>query len=93
MTTRDFSSTGNAATAGAIALGVESPDPSIAGQSRREAAMLALGRRAVASPDVAVLMHDAASLIAETLGAEFFGVARTLPDGISLSQCVSSTGR
>ncbi|HUT93385.1 MAG TPA: PAS domain S-box protein [Thermoguttaceae bacterium] len=47
----------------------------------RQQAVVAIGRRAIALPDLSILMQDAASLIAEALGVEFSGVAELTPDG------------
>jgi len=52
---------------------------------RRQHAVVAMGRRAIAQPETAVLLTDAAGLIAEMLDAECFAVARTSPDGTALS--------
>jgi len=60
-------------------------DAAAAGDRRdphsRQQAVVAIGRRAVAAPDLSILMQDAASLIAEALDAEFSGVAELTPDG------------
>lgn len=48
--------------------------------SRAQGAVLALGRRAIASPDPDVLIHDAARLIAEIAGTEFALIARCEDD-------------
>ncbi|HEV3418263.1 MAG TPA: PAS domain S-box protein [Pirellulales bacterium] len=62
--------------AGARFVGTAPPAPLAADSSyRRQAALVALGRRAVAPPDVALLVQDAAALIAETLGADHYGAA------------------
>jgi len=50
-------------------------------QRRRQEALVALGRRAIAPPDVTLLIQDAATLIAETLDVEHFGVAELQDDG------------
>ncbi len=47
----------------------------------RQSALVALGRRAVAASDTLLLMQDAASLVAETLDADFSSVAELLPEG------------
>lgn len=47
----------------------------------RQQAVVAMGRRAIAPPDLSILMRDAASLIAEMLGAEHSCVAELAPDG------------
>ncbi len=54
--------------------------PSPSGPFDRQQAVLAIGRRAIAPPDLSVLMQDAASLIAETLDAEYRGVAQLALD-------------
>jgi PAS domain S-box-containing protein len=48
---------------------------------KRQKVLVALGRRAIAAPDVSILMQDAASLIAETLHTEYSGSAELTPDG------------
>jgi PAS domain-containing protein len=50
----------------------------------RQKALVALGRRAIAPPDLSVLMQDAAALLAEMLDAEYCGVAEPSADGQSL---------
>jgi len=47
-------------------------------------AVVALGRRAIAPPDLKILMQDASTLIAEMLEAEHSAFARLSPDGASL---------
>jgi PAS domain S-box-containing protein len=49
-------------------------------QRRRQEALVALGRRAIAPPDVTLLVQDAAALIAETLDVEQYGVAELQDD-------------
>lgn len=44
-------------------------------------AVVAMGRRAIASPEVSVLVQDAAALLAEMLEADGSGVAEISPDG------------
>ena len=51
---------------------------------RRQKALTALGRRAIAPPAAAIFVEDAAALIAETLEADRYGIAELLPDGKSL---------
>ncbi len=43
---------------------------------KRQQALVAMGRRAVAPPELTVLLHDAAALAAETLDADYFSVAQ-----------------
>jgi PAS domain-containing protein len=50
----------------------------------RQKAVVALGRRALAPPDLLVLVQDAAALLAEMLDAECCGVAEPSADGQSL---------
>lgn len=52
----------------------------------RQQAMVAMGRRALASPDLSILLEDAARLIAETLGTEHYVVAELSPDGSKIHQ-------
>ncbi|HEV2971200.1 MAG TPA: PAS domain S-box protein [Pirellulales bacterium] len=59
---------------------------------RRQAALVALGRRAVAPPNVALLVHDAAALIAETLGADRYGAAELDFAGTGLILRLAATG-
>lgn len=47
----------------------------------RQQAVVAMGRRAVAAPDLGILMQDAATLIADLLGAEHSCVAELASDG------------
>lgn len=63
-----------------VAAAALSPD---AGRNRLKCqeAVVALGRRAVASPASTVLLQDAAALIAEMLELEHSGVAEVAPDG------------
>ena len=50
----------------------------------RQKAIVVMGRRAIAPPDLAILMQDAAALMAEVLGTEHSLVAELSPDGQSL---------
>ncbi len=52
--------------------------------AKRQEAIVALGRRAVAPPTLPILLHDAAALLAEMFDAEYSGVAEALPDGKTL---------
>ncbi|OHB84328.1 MAG: hypothetical protein A2V98_23790 [Planctomycetes bacterium RBG_16_64_12] len=45
----------------------------------RQQAVVAMGRRAIAAPELSILMRDAASLIAEALGAEYGCTAEVVP--------------
>lgn len=58
----------------------------------RQQAVVAIGRRAVAAPDLSILMQDAASLIAEALGAEFSGVAELTSDGSRIIHTLRRNG-
>ena len=51
---------------------------------KRQEAVVALGRRAIAPPDLPVLMQDAVVLIAEMLDVEHSAVAELSPDGVWL---------
>jgi len=58
------------------------PPEKAAGEgTNRQEALVALGRRALASPDPATLMRDAAALLAEIFGAPLCGAAWVSPDG------------
>ena len=61
--------------------GAAGAERSLSAADDRQAAIVALGRRAIASCDVSLLLQDAVSLLAETLGAQMSGVAEILPDG------------
>ena len=68
--------------------GVSAPAVPAAGQGHfetRQSALAALGRKALAAPDVLLLMQDAASLLAETLNAPFACVSELVPE----RQCFS----
>ena len=49
----------------------------------RQRAVVAMGRRAIAPPDLSILTLDAAALLAEMLDVEHSGVALLSPDGAS----------
>jgi PAS domain S-box-containing protein len=51
----------------------------------RQAAIVALGRRAIAPPDLSLLMQDAAFLAAQTIGTSHFGVVEFAPGSSSLT--------
>ena len=61
-------------------LGSEEPAATLGTQRRRQELLVALGRRVIAPPDVALLIQDAAALIAETLDVELYGVAELQDD-------------
>jgi len=73
------------------------PQPSVPadqappGDANRQEALVALGRRALASPDQDTLLRDAAALLAEILGAPFRGAARVDSSGRSLHLQFAST--
>jgi PAS domain S-box-containing protein len=50
---------------------------------KRQRAIVAMGRRAIAPPDLPILMQDAADLLAKVLGTEYGLVAELLPEGRS----------
>ena len=56
-----------------------------AGQDRWGAALVALGRRAVESPNVELLMHDAAAMLAESLDGDVSGVSELVNGGDHLA--------
>lgn len=53
-------------------------------EDRWGATLVALGRRAVASADVELLMHDASAMLAESLDADLSGVGELVDDGSQL---------
>lgn len=61
--------------------------------ARRQAALLAFGRRAAVSPPLAVLMQDAGALVAEVLGADLSGVGELYGDGKRLAMRIVATDR
>ena len=61
-------------------------------QQRRQAALVALGRRAIAPPDVGLLVQDAAALIAETIEADHYGAAELDANGAKLTTRLAATG-
>lgn len=61
-------------------------------QTRRQAALVALGRRAIAPPEMALLIHDGAALLAETLQIERYGAFELDPAGRKLVQKLAKTG-
>jgi PAS domain S-box-containing protein len=74
-------------------VGAELPAPFDADSSyRRQAALVALGRRAVAPPDVGLLVQDAAALVAETLRADHYGAAELNAAGTKLILRFAATG-
>lgn len=58
----------------------------------RQEALVALGRRALSSPDSDTLLRDAASLLAEIFAAPLCGAARVGADGRSLHLRFAPTG-
>src|SRR3954447_10144770 len=62
-------------------------------QSRRRGEVLvALGRRAIAAPSWRMLAYDAATLVAETLEADFFSVAELSEDRSTLTVRIAAVG-
>lgn len=55
----------------------------------RQQALVAIGRRAVSSPSMSVLMQDAAALVAGTLGAECYATAEPADDEATLLFCLN----
>jgi PAS domain S-box-containing protein len=60
---------------------------------RRGEVLVALGRRAIAAPSWRMLAYDAAALVAETLGAEHFGVTELTADRSSLTVRMAEVGQ
>jgi len=77
------------ATLGDLEQGAGQRDP----YARRQAALLAFGRRAAVSPPLAVLMQDAGALVAEVLGADLSGVGELYGDGNRLAMRIVATDR
>ena len=76
-----------------ISAGADSTRDDSDPRDRRQAAIVTLGRRAIAPPDISLLMQDAAGLLAETLDAQFSGVAQPSQDDQSLVMQLFATGR
>jgi len=57
----------------------------------RQKAVVAMGRRAIAPPDLSILMQDAAALLAEMLDTEYSGMAEPTTDGKWLRLRLSQT--
>lgn len=54
-------------------------------RARQQAALLAFGRRSNAKPPIAVLMEDAAAMVAEIVRADRIGVGEVVQEGTTLS--------
>jgi PAS domain S-box-containing protein len=78
-----------AGTAATVAL---EPPPGKSDPLARQRAVVAMGRRAIAPPDLSILMQDAAALLAEMLDMEHSGVAQLSPDGTSQQLCLTVGG-
>jgi PAS domain S-box-containing protein len=59
---------------------------------RRQTALVSIGRRAIAPPDISVLIQDAAALIAETLETDRYGAAELSADRKALTLRLGKTG-
>ena len=59
---------------------------------RRQTALVALGRRAIAPPESSLLIQDAAALIAETLDTDRYGAAELSENGKTLMLRLGVTG-
>jgi PAS domain S-box-containing protein len=57
----------------------------------RQKAVVAMGRRAIAPPDLSILMQDAAALLGEMLDTEYSGMAEPTADGKWLRLRLSQT--
>jgi PAS domain S-box-containing protein len=66
--------------------------PAVDSHRRRQTALVALGRRAIAPPDISLLIQDAAALIAETLETDRYGTAELSLDGKELLVRLGKTG-
>ncbi len=59
---------------------------------RRQTALVALGRRAIAPPESSLLIQDAAALVAETLDTDRYGAAELSENGKTLMLRLGVTG-
>ncbi len=59
-------------------------------RSRRQAAVVAFGRRTIARPALAVLMQDAVALVGEILGADMAGTTEMADHGASIVTTIAS---
>ncbi|HUT09098.1 MAG TPA: GAF domain-containing protein [Thermoguttaceae bacterium] len=66
-----------------------------AGWLKRQEALVAMGRRALASPEVSILMQDAAELLAEILDTEGSAAVEILPeaDGLQMRLSFGKAGK
>src|SRR5436305_420540 len=60
---------------------------------RRGEVLVALGRRAIAAPSWRTLAHDAAALVAETLGTDLFAIAELSDDRSTLTVRIANVGQ
>jgi PAS domain S-box-containing protein len=79
-TKKNKGSTNGDVTASSAPMTAPAPDS----YHRRQTALVALGRRAIAPPDIRLLIQDAAALIAETLDTDQYGAAELSADGKAL---------
>lgn len=61
--------------------------------ARRQAAVVAFGRRTVARPATALLMQDAVALVSEILGTDLAGIGEVVADGKKLLMTVASVDK
>jgi len=71
--------------------GANWPPPDERESLTRQQAVVALGRRAIASPELSILMQDGAAMIAEMLGVEYHAVAELSADGSGLAVTLANT--
>lgn len=62
----------------------QSSSADLAALLKQQQALVAMGRRAIAPPETAILLQDAAALIADMLGVESSAVVEFSPDGSTL---------
>lgn len=74
-----------------ILAGLETDLHGLDAHGRRQAAVLAFGRRANARPPLPVLMQDAVALVTEILQADLGGVGEVVADGMTLTLKVPTT--
>ena len=93
MPTSDTSGSSGSDNLQAVLAGLDLKPEQLDGQARQQAALLAFGRRTNAQPPVAVLMEDAAAMVAEIAGADRIGVGEVIRGGTALSLKVAGIDR
>jgi len=89
MPTSDTSGSTGPENLQAVLAGLDLRPEHLDDRSRQQAALLAFGRRTTAQPPVAVLMEDAAAMVAEIVAADRIGVGEVIRGGTALSLTVA----